>query len=58
MKGFGNQAEIKELLIDTSGSRNLGGKWLSLIDDIVRIAKLFPKIYANLKESQDCMVTV
>jgi len=50
---FENKAEIEELLVDTSGSRNPGTKWSSLIDGIVRIAKLFPKIYANLKESQD-----
>jgi len=50
---FENKAEIEELLIDTSGSRNPGTKWSCLIDGIVRIAKLFPKIYASLKESQD-----
>jgi len=50
---FDNKAEIEELLADTSGSRNPGTKWSSLINGIVRIAKFFDKIYAELKEAKD-----
>jgi len=50
---FDNKAEIEELLADTSGSRNPGTKWSSLLSGILRIAKFFDKVYAGLKESKD-----
>ena len=50
---FENKAEIEELLVETSGSRNPGSKWSILLNGISRIVRSIGKVYKALKEATD-----